>query len=71
MKNFGSSKQLKPVPVSYISLAAFTCSCVSLGEDQFSQEATSALEEMTRGEPLLAQVNAPSLSKLLYSLQSV
>lgn len=27
------------------------------GEDQFSQEATTAMEEMTRGEPLLAQVS--------------
>lgn len=33
--------------------------CIPSGEDRFSAEATSALEEMTRGVPLLAQVSPP------------
>lgn len=39
------------------------------GEDRFSAEATSALEEMTRGVPLLAQVrpNFPCSSSELFS----
>lgn len=33
--------------------------CLWSGEDRFSAEATSELEEMTRGVPLLAQVRPP------------
>lgn len=48
---FGCSGQLGGVDLDLPSVLP--------GEDRFSAEATSALEEMTRGVALMAQVNPP------------
>lgn len=42
----------------------------SPGEDRFSAEATTALEEITRGVALLAQVNPPSSAERLLGVNA-